>query len=74
MPATRNILNHLRFEVAAGRRTCDVSQAHIIRQGERHLAYEKVPGNRINICMACAPNILSVAQNHLTAIISELNL
>lgn len=73
MPATRNILNHIRFEVAAGNRTCDVSSKHNIGPGEKHLAYEQVPGNRKNICMACAPGILAVAQSHLAAIINQLN-
>lgn len=73
MPVTRNILNHLRFEVASGKRTCDVSSKHTIGPGEKHLAYEQVPGNRKNICLACAPSILAVAQSHLTAIIKELH-
>jgi hypothetical protein len=36
MPATKNILSHIRFEVAAGRRTCDVSDKHHIEAGEKY--------------------------------------
>ena len=73
MPATRNILNHIRFEFAVGSRTCDVNSKHNIGPGEKHLAYEQVPGHRKNICMTCTPSILAVAQNHLVNIINQLN-
>ena len=72
MPATRNIIGDFRFEVAAGKRTCDVSSTHIIEAGEKHFAYERVPGQRKNICMHCAPKILAAANEHLASLIREL--
>ena len=72
MPTTRNILGHIRFEEAVGNRTCDVSEKHLIGPGEKHLAYEKVQGQRINICMACDPAIIAAAQAHLAMIEQEL--
>ena len=73
MPATRNILSHLRFEVAIGVRTCDVNSKHTILPGDRHVAYETAPAIRKNICMASAPSILDIAQKHLTSVLSELD-
>ena len=73
MPTTRNIIGDFRFEVALGKRTCDASSKHIIEAGEKHFAYEKVPGQRINICMHCTPKILTAANEHLASLIRELN-
>lgn len=72
MPATRNIVSSFRYEVAKARRTCDASSKHQIQAGEKHFAYEDVPGHRKNICMACAPAIIQLAQSHLNKIADEL--
>lgn len=72
MGATRNIVGDFRFEVATRARKCDVSSNHEIKSGEKHFAYEKVPGQRKNICKLCAPKILNVAQEHLVALIKDL--
>ena len=72
MPATRNIISSFRYEVAKATRICDVSSKHQIMAGEKHFAYESVPGQRKNICLACAPAIIQTAQAHLDKIASEL--
>lgn len=72
MAATRNIISSFRYEVAVATRSCDASSKHQISAGERHFAYEQVPGIRKNICMACAPAIIQKAQEHLASIASEL--
>jgi len=72
MPTTRNIISSFRYEVAKATRTCDASSKHKIVPGEKHFAYELVPGQRKNICMACAPAIIQKAQAHLATIASEL--
>lgn len=72
MSATRNIVSSFRYEVAVGTRTCDASSKHQIMAGERHFAYDQVPGNRKNICLACAPAIIKKAQEHLERISSQL--
>lgn len=72
MAATRNIVGDFRFEVAAKARSCDASSKHQIKGGERHFAYEKVPGQRKNICLLCAPAILNVALNHINDLVKEL--
>lgn len=72
MATTRNILSSFRYEVAKAARTCDVSSKHKIVADEKHFAYEPVPGQRKNICMACAPAIIKKAQDHLAKIASEL--
>ena len=72
MPATRNIVSHMRFEVAAGDRACDVSKEHVISPGEKHFAYEQVPGQRKNICMACAPSILAKARTYLNSLAKQV--
>jgi hypothetical protein len=72
MPTTRNIISSFRYEVAKATRTCDASSKHKIMPGEKHFAYEPVPGQRKNICMVCAPAIIQKAQAHLAKIASEL--
>jgi hypothetical protein len=72
MAAVRNILGSFRFETAVGKRLCDVSEKHVIAPGEKHFAYDEVPGQRKNICMACAPGILQKAQSHLAEVMKEL--
>lgn len=72
MPGTRNIVSDFRFEISAGNRKCDVSDKHIISKGEKHFAYEKSPGHRLNICMKCAPAIIKKAQKHLASVADEL--
>lgn len=72
MAGTRNIVRDFRFEQAAGKRTCDVSDKHVINAGDLHFAYEKVPGQRKNICLDCAPKILQVAHDHLSGLIKQL--
>ena len=72
MAKTRNVVKDFRFEVAAGRRKCDVSATHPINAGDRVLAYEETPGHRKNICMACAPKILAVAQEHLRSLSDDI--
>ena len=72
MATTRNIVNSFRYEVAKAARTCDASKKHKIAAGEKHFAYEPVPRQRKNICMACAPAIIQRAQDHLSKIASEL--
>jgi len=72
MAAVRNILKHCRFETAKSTRTCDVSDSHVIASGSRHFAYEEVPGQRKNICMACAPAVLAAVQEHLTSLVDQL--
>lgn len=72
MPAIRNILSSFRYEVAVAKRTCDASSKHQIMPGEKHFAYEQVPGIRTNICLACAPAIIQKAQEHLASISSQL--
>lgn len=72
MPKIRNIIKDFRFEESAGVRHCDVNRDHEIRRGERHFAYEEVPGQRLNICMSCAPSVLRRARDHLSDIINEL--
>ncbi|MGP6421973.1 hypothetical protein ACTZGP_24730 [Pseudomonas putida] len=71
MAQTRNIINDFRFEISEGNRKCDVSSEHAISKGEKHFAYEKVPGHRLNICMSCAPAIIQKAQQHLESIARE---
>lgn len=73
MAGTRNIVGDFRFEQAAGKRQCDVSAKHVINAGDLHFAYEKVPGQRKNICMSCAPKILQVAQEHLAGLMQKLS-
>lgn len=72
MSATRNIVSSFRYEVAVATRSCDASSKHQIAAGEKHFAYEPVPGNRKNICMVCAPAIIQKAQEHLASIAREL--
>lgn len=72
MPAIRNIISTFRYEVAKAARNCDASSKHRIQAGEKHFAYEEVPGQRKNICMACAPAIIQRAQSHLDKIADEL--
>lgn len=72
MTKTRNVVKDFRLEVAARKRKCDVSAAHPINAGDRVLAYEEVPGQRKNICMACAPKVLEVAQGHLKSLIDDV--
>lgn len=72
MAQTRNIINDFRFEISEGNRKCDVNGDHAISKGVKHFAYEKVPGHRLNICMACAPAIIQKAKEHLTTIEREL--
>lgn len=68
----RNIVNDFRFEISQGARKCDASSKHTISKGEKHFAYEKTPGQRLNICMECAPAIIKRAQDELEAIAKEL--
>ncbi len=68
MPKTRNILNNYRVEVAAGMRKCHSNSKHSIEAGEEHFAYDKSPGERINICKKCAPAIFDVAEKHLAEV------
>lgn len=72
MPVIRNIISSFRYEVAKAKRICDASSKHEILAGEKHFAYEQVPGQRKNICLACAPAIIKVAQAHLDKIAREL--
>jgi hypothetical protein len=72
MPTVRNIVKSFRVETAVGKRTCDVSEEHVIEPGDKHFAYEEVPGQRKNICMACAPAILKKAQNQLALVMKEV--
>jgi len=72
MAAIRNIVGHCRFEFAKAARTCDVSKSHQIQPNDRHFAYEEIPGIRKNICMKCAPGVLSTAQAHLAGLIGQL--
>ncbi|QKY03423.1 hypothetical protein [Janthinobacterium lividum] len=72
MSATRNIISSFRYEVAKATRICDASSKHKILVGEKHFAYEQVPGQRKNICLVCAPAIIQAAQAHLAKIASEL--
>lgn len=72
MPAIRNIVSDLRFEISAGNRKCDVNDKHIISKGEKHFAYEKSPGHRLNICMKCAPPIIKKSQEHLASLANDL--
>jgi len=72
MPATRNILKHVKIETAHDRRRCHANKAHVIQPGEQHLAvYYKVP-IRENICLECALPILNVAKLQLEKITKEL--
>jgi hypothetical protein len=73
MAAVRDIIKTFRMEIAVGKRTCDVSDKHIIKPGEQHFAYEEVPGNRKNVCLACAPAILKKAEAHLAKIVKAVN-
>lgn len=73
MAAVRDVLKTWRMETAVGKRTCDVSDKHIIKPGEQHFAYEEVPGQRKNICLACAPAVLKKAQAHLTRIVKAVD-
>ncbi|MCU7647155.1 hypothetical protein [Pseudomonas piscis] len=72
MSNIRNIISDFRFEISAGTRKCDAKSSHTISKGEKHFAYEKVPGQRLNICMECAPAIIKKAQEELNKIIEEL--
>ncbi len=72
MSSTRNIINDFRFEISAGNRKCDVNSSHTISKGEKHFAYEKIHGQRTNICMNCAPAILAKAKEHLDTLLVEL--
>ena len=72
MAKVRNIIGDFRVEVAARKRKCDVKKDHEIAAGESHFAYEKVPGQRKNVCKLCAPEILQFAQDHLSVIIKAL--
>ena len=72
MAKVRNIIGDFRVEVAARKRKCDVKKDHEIAAGESHFAYEKVPGQRKNVCKLCAPDILQLAQDHLSGIIKAL--
>ena len=72
MPKTRNILNTFRVEVAVGNRKCHSNSKHSIEVGEKHFAYDKSPGERVNICKQCAPAIFEVAEKHLAEVRKEL--
>lgn len=72
MAKTRNIISDFRYEISAGTRKCDANSLHIISKGDKHFAYEKVPGQRLNICLVCAPAIIKKAQDELAKIASEL--
>ena len=71
MPATRNILKHIKVETARDSRKCHTSKAHTIQPGERHLAVYEA-GVRQNICLRCARSVLQVAAAHLRQITNEL--
>lgn len=47
-------------------------QSHSIEAGEEHFAYDKSPGERVNICKQCAPAIFEVAETHLAEVRKEL--
>lgn len=71
MAAVRDVKT-FRMEAALGKRTCDVSDKHIINPGEQHFAYDEVPGQRKNICLACAPAVLKKAQLHLAKMVKAV--
>ncbi|KPZ04045.1 MULTISPECIES: hypothetical protein [Pseudomonas] len=72
MSNVRNIVSSFRYEISAGTRKCDAKSSHTISKGEKHFAYEKIPGQRLNICMVCAPAIIEKAQEELRKIADEL--
>lgn len=72
MAKIRNIISDFRYEISAGTRKCDANSSHVISKGDKHFAYEKVPGQRLNICMVCAPAIIKKAQDELEKIAAEL--
>jgi hypothetical protein len=71
MPATRNILKHIKVEIARERRKCHASKAHSIQTGEKHLAVYEATG-RQNICLQCARPVLNIAAAHLQETTDEL--
>jgi len=73
MPKIREILRHVKIEVAASKRKCNRKAECSIERGERHLAIYGGPRNsRKNYCRDCAKAILQLASTDLKSIIDEL--
>ncbi|MFM0317425.1 hypothetical protein PQR36_21280 [Paraburkholderia nemoris] len=65
MSKTRNVVKHLKIEVALKERKCHANSKHTIKAGEKHLAEYDDSGARQNVCMQCAPKVLDTAQKHI---------
>jgi hypothetical protein len=72
VPKTRNIVKSVRVEKSVGARKCHANSRHSIKSGDLHLAYDEIPGQRQNICMKCAKDVLDVAEKHLAEVRDEL--
>ncbi len=74
MANTRDILGHVKVEVAEGRRKCHHSRSkHSIPKGTAHLAVKGGPfGARNNYCPECARPMLELAKRRLSELEAKL--
>lgn len=72
MPAVRNVVKHLRVEVAQRKRKCARNRSdHKIGKGDRCLVIQDGQESS-NYCISCAGEILRLAKESLVSVESEL--
>lgn len=65
MAAVKNILKHVRTEVAGRKRRCYRKQAHSIAKGDTCLVVRDGPQNETTYCAVCAREIMAKADEVL---------
>lgn len=68
MAAIKDVLKHLRTEVAGRRRKCYRKKTHAILKGETCLVVRDGPQSETTYCSVCAAEILAKADEALAAL------
>jgi len=65
MPAVKDILKHVRVDVAGKRRKCNRKRDHVIAKGDACLVVRDGAQRQSTYCTTCAADILAKADNSL---------
>lgn len=71
MAVVKDVLKHLRTEVAGRRRKCYRKKAHAILKGEICLVVRDGPQSETTYCSVCAAEILAKADESLATLHAE---
>lgn len=73
MAAVKDVLKHLRIEVAGRRRKCNRKKTHTIFKGEACLVVRDGPQSQTTYCAVCAAEILAKADESLAALLAQFS-